>query len=258
MIEMQQINGITWFDCNCSIGFSKLPEDQPACNVSGLKEHMACCGISEALVWNIACRNYDPMTGNQELNGMLDGFMDIHPMWVIIPGHAGDFFKPEVLPDEMKKHGVKAVRVFPFAECHNFSLKPWTMDKIYRVLEEYQIPLFIGLEQTSWEEIHEIAAGYGKLKIIVTGVGYRNGRMVYPLMEACRNVYIETSMFKVPCELDRLVGRFGPERFLFGTGYPKYSMGSAIALVSYCSMSNEEKGLIASGNLIELLGGCII
>lgn len=250
---MQQINGITWFDCNCSIGFSKLPEDQPPCGASDLREHMARCGISEALAWNIASRNYDPMTGNEELNGMLEGFMNIRPMWVIIPGHAGDFYSPQDLPGEMRKHGVKAARVFPSAGCHNFSLRPWTMDKMYRALEEYQIPLFIGLEQTSWEEIHGIASRYEKLKVVVTGVGYRSDRMVYPLMEACGNVYIETSMLKAPCELDRLVGRFGPERFLFGTGYPKYSMGSAIALVSYCSMSNEEKGLIASGNLSKLL-----
>jgi len=241
------------FDCNCSIGFSSLPEDQKTVCPDELLASMDRCGIDEALVWSVLSRNYDACIGNDELIKMLNGQERLFPYWVITPYQPGDFPTPDELLLSMKQNGVKAVRVWPSATWSNFSLKPWVMDKFYKVFGQHRIPLFIDRNETNWNEIYEIAHSYLEMPVVITGISYRDGRYAYSIMELCKNVYIETSMYKAYRAFEHLAETCGADRLLFGTGYPKYSMGSALALVSYSDMSEDDKSKILAGNITRLL-----
>jgi hypothetical protein len=47
---------------------------------------------------------------------------------------------------------------------------------------------------------------------------------------------------------------FGAERMIFDTGLPTGSATAAVSLICYAEISEEEKALIASGNLERMLG----
>jgi predicted TIM-barrel fold metal-dependent hydrolase len=66
-------------------------------------------------------------------------------------------------------------------------------------------------------------------------------------------LYVEISGYQGYQAIEAVVGRFGPERLLFGTNIPTFSPGGAIAAVTYADISDDAKSLIAGGNLRRLL-----
>ena len=246
------------FDCNCCVGFSINPEEQKTLYIEELINVMELYGIDEVLVWNITSKNYDAKLGNKELINRVNGTTNIHPCWIITPYQSLDFPTSTKLHKIMDENGIKCVRIWPSDVSSNFSLKPWIMNEFYHMLTEFKIPLFIELSETNWDEVYEIAVKYPKMPIVVTGVSYRDARYIFSIFELCKNVYIETSMYKAYRALECLIKRFGSDKILFGTGYPKYSIGSALALITYSMIKEDDKRKILYGNITNLLSEVIM
>ena len=80
-----------------------------------------------------------------------------------------------------------------------------------------------------------------------------SNRRLFPLLEQYPNLYIETSYYVVHRGIELICRHFGAERLLFGTGLPQRAPGPAITALSYSQISDQERALIASGNLRRLL-----
>src|SRR5262249_17503591 len=78
---------------------------------------------------------------------------------------------------------------------------------------------------------------YPDLPVVLTRCGYRADRYLFPLWEAHRNLYVETSGYVVHAALARVAGRFGPERLLFGTGLPDVAPGAAVLFLVRSGLS---------------------
>jgi predicted TIM-barrel fold metal-dependent hydrolase len=121
------------------------------------------------------------------------------------------------------------------------------------MLESQLLPTFIDLDQTDFEAVAAVCQQYSLLPLVLLRVGYRTCRYLYPLLEKHPNLHLDISLFQAHGAIEEVCERFGPDRLLFATGLPVVAPGPAIAQVTYADISEEQKSLLAGGNLSRLL-----
>jgi len=248
-----RISELGLFDSNCMLGRIIAPKPGFPLSVESLLEVMDDFEIAEALVYHSMSKEYHPAEGNEVLMDEIARIDRLHAMWVVMPSQTGEFPDEEQLVDRMLARNVKAARVFPHPDRHNFSLRHWVCEQLLRSLEGKRIPLVVDQEDLDWDTVYEVCHRYPMLPLVLTNVGYRVNRFLYPLLERFGNLHVELSNYCGHGGIEDLVKRFGAERFLFGTRLPYFTPGSAIAMLSYAGIGESERKLIAGDNLRNLL-----
>ena len=245
---------LNFYDCNCSIGMRGILNPGSFYKVEELERKMKYYGIGKALVYHSMAKEYSPSVGNRLLMEEIKDHPVLSPVWVVMPHHTQEFFTPDELIRKMRESGIKAVRMFPGQWEQNYSLAKWNCEELFTVLQEYHIPVMIGLDSIGWNELYELLSSYPKLNLIITESDYRMDRNLYPLLEKFDKLFIEIMGYKVHSGIEQICKRFGAHRLIFGSGMPVFS-GASISMVTYARISDDEKKLIAGGNLEKLLGG---
>lgn len=238
------------FDANCSIGRRARAQPGSFHTVPRLLEEMEYVNIEQALVHHAVAEEYAPSVGNEMLMKEIKDTAQLRPCWVLLPHHAGMMPEPEKLIRDMLDRGVSAARLFP--KSYDFPLSEWASGRLLAVLEEHRIPVFVRLDETSWQEIHEVCSHHRQLRLIVSEATSR-AQSMYPLFEKFENLYLEISAYAVNRGLEEISQKFGARRLIFGSGMPVRAPGSALTRLAYAGTSEEEKRQIAGGNLRQLL-----
>lgn len=244
---------LKFFDCNCTVGRIGYPHLLDIPDVAGLREEMKIAGIEEALVYHTIARNGHPPFGNSLLLDEINKAEGLHPAWVVMPHHTGEMPQPEKLLKDMKKKGVKAVRMYPTRNFHSFAIEEWSAGEFLAALEETKIPLILDIEIVTWKDVYTIMKNHPLLLLIIANCSYRHNRFIYPLLEKYNNLYIETSRFMGAGAIEDMVKRFGAHPLLFGTNMPQYTGTAAVALLTYADIEAKEKEAIAGENLRRIL-----
>jgi hypothetical protein len=208
--------------------------------------------VDEALVYHAYSKEYSPIVGNQKLLEETGEYNNLHPCWTLLPHHTGEMLAPEEFVEKMIENGVCAVRVFP--KTQNWTLSEWCAGHLLKTLEVKKIPLFVDFEETDWNQIYSLCIGHTDLPVVLTGAPFRFSRKIYALFSETSNLYIDTSLFQLHCGIEEVCTKFGADRLLFGTAAPHFDHGPSVMAVRYARISEEEKAMIASGNLCNLLG----
>lgn len=250
------MHSLRFFDCNASFGRRSVRNPGSFYRKEELLQKMTDYGIERALVYHAMAKEYDPQVGNGILAQEIENEPRLCPVWALLPHYTGEFDTPDETAEKMRRQGVRAVTMFPSPACQFFSLAEFTCGEIFTMLEAHHIPLFIGMDQLGGlAGLEGICARHPELRVVVTGVNYRIDRDLYPLLAQYPYIYIETSGYKTMDGVGTICARFGAGRLLFGTGMPVTSGSGAVGLITYASISDEEKQMIAAGNLEKLLGG---
>lgn len=251
---------LRFFDCNCYFGKRKLMLPGSFHTKDELLDRMTRYGIDNALVHHAFARELDADIGNQRLMDEITGESRLSPMWMVMPHHTGEFPAPAELLRRMKDANVRAVTMLPSLGYYYYSLKDWNCGELLNMLEVHKIPLFLAMHNfdPNFEGLYDLLSAHPNLIVVLTNVTYRVARNIYPLMKMFANLHIETFGFKVQDGIESLCHKFGAERVLFGSGMPEASGAGAVAMVTYANISDEEKQLIAAGNLERLMGGVIL
>jgi hypothetical protein len=244
---------LKFIDCNCSLGRVAYPHLYDIPDVKGLLKEMDTAGIEEALVYHIVARDGYPPVGNSMLMEQIKNIPGLYPVWVVLPHHTGEMPHPDKLLPEMKENNVKAVRVYPKANYHSFSISEWSSGELLGALEEEHIPLILDLETVTWEDVYTILENHKQLPVIAATCSYRNNRYIYPLLKKYKNLFIELSRFMGAGTIEDMVKHFGSYHLLFGTNMPQYSGTAAVSLLTYSDIDQKAKQAIAGGNLSNLL-----
>jgi hypothetical protein len=244
---------VSFFDSNVMLGPRTIPQIGSFSDLATLKQKMQQAGIQKALVYHSLAREYDPMAGNRLLVETLASDESLLPVWVVVPGHTGEFIKESQLPEELARNGVKAVRIFSGPADCNFSLHQLVVGEMFEVFEANCIPVLIDYAVANFTEIFNVLAKYQTLKFIFTNVSHRVDRDLYPLLDHFNNFCIETSTYRVHRGIEAIVQRFGSERLVFGSGLPMYSAGSAVTMITHAEISDADKENIAFRNIENLL-----
>lgn len=247
-----------WFDCNVTIGKRAQIYEGSVWKKEDILAEMQRIGVDKALVSHAYAREYDAKTGNELLLQEISGCPQLVPAFVVMPHHTGEFLSPDLLLESMKKNNVRAVKMFPSATDHNYSLEDWCCGHLLHMLEKHKIPLFLGLDQTDFQQVHNLCCKYPMLPVVLTGVTYRIDRNLYPLMALHNNLYIESIGYKAHCGIEQLSSKFSSKRILFGSQFPLYSLAAAVGMVSYSPIPQQEKENIAGKNLQQLLDNAVL
>ena len=241
-----------FFDANCCIGRLSVPMPKSICSIKELVETMEQGGVDEALIYHSYSREYAPDVGNRKLLEEIKGHENVHPCWILLPHHTGEMPPPGELVDEMIANNVRAARVFP--KTHNWSLSEWCAGNLLKALEDSGIPLFIDIEETDWNQAYSICANHPNLSVILTRAPFRLSRQIYALLAETSNLYIDTSFFQLHGGIEDVCEKFGAKRLLFGSAMPLFNPEPSVMAVNYAGISDDEKSMIAGGNLHSLLG----
>jgi predicted TIM-barrel fold metal-dependent hydrolase len=161
----------------------------------------------------------------------------------------------EQLLSDAQAAGVAMFGVFPRTHAHHVA--PWAMGDLYGAMEAARLPLVLDLEQTSYDEVHAIAIAHRKLPIVLWGAWYVDERLHVPLLDACPNVRIglagDRHVFIPTFGIEQYVGRYGPDRLVFGSGWPLQSPGPYLSYVRYAEVREHLKEAILADTVRELL-----
>lgn len=244
---------LRFFDCNCAVGKKVAPPLWTAWSPSEIAAQMEYCGIDLAFAWHNLSLDYHPLDGNEQMLIVTKKQPLIRPVFVAMPNQTGEFMDPDALCSMMRKNDVKMARLFPNYNNHAFSLSDWQCGELFEAFEKNGVVVLIDLEQTDWDTIRRVCLMHSKMNVIITNIYYRNYRYAVPLLKQLSNLYIDSSGLKINNGLDELVQLVSAKKILFGTNGGNLSMGAAVCMVTYSSISQIEKELVASGNIACLL-----
>jgi hypothetical protein len=242
---------LSFFDCNCMIGKRADRKEGEPWSLEELLADMRHCGISDALVTHALSRDYDPDAGNQEISRLVTGTKGLHACWALLPPSSSEMSAPEVFLRDMLEHNIAATIAYPRA--HNFSLSEWSVGPLLSALEDCHFPLLVPFGQFDWDEIERLCHEHTLLRVIITGVNYRQLRFLLPLWEKYPNLFVDLSWFSIHDGLPYLAERGVLRQVLFGTNYPLYEPGAAVAMVTYANLHDDERAMVAGGTLSAML-----
>ena len=254
-----------FIDCSAAIGYGGInriivnhenyfvkEKVKEAKNAEELLKEMSFCGIDRAVVYHSAMVDVSPSFGNAELlsETKKDPERLISTLAFRCP-LADTAFSVEKLDEQIEKHKIFALRAFPTQ--HRFMLDRISCGEVLDDLIERNMPLYLS-PAYGWERIFTVMKEFPNLTVILTDYGlWGSDGYVYPLINAYKNIYIDTSDFQEVRGIEAFVNRFGSERMLFGTNYPMDNMGGSLCTLLGASISQEEKENIAYKNIERLM-----
>lgn len=248
---------LAYFDSTVAIG---RPATGRELTAPQLLAELDRVGIAEAAAYHVVAREHHAATGNQLLIEELAHTPRLHPVWVVHPHHTGELPPPDQLVADAVASGVRMARMFPSAELagQRFSLRDWSAGPLLTALETARMPLFLDFTlfrrgEPPWDDVVDVCRNHPELPVVLVEVQGRNNRNLYALLDQFPRLLVQTGGLNVHAGIEDVCARFGAHRLIFGSGYPSASMGAARFHLDRARISPEERGLIASGTLLELL-----
>ncbi len=244
---------LLFFDANCTLGPRTAPRPETMLTDAEIAAELARHGITHALCSHAHAQELDPATGNRRLASLdTAGWpVVVRRCLVVMPHHTGELPRAGRLRDYLRENQAAAVRLCP--RVHGFSMGATGSGELLATLEETRIPTLIEMDQTSWDELDDVARRHPGLRLVALRVGYRADRMMYPVLERRARIFIETSNYVGHRAIEHFVDTFGAGRLVFGTAAPVFAPGGAVAPVLYAEVDEAAKSAIAGGNLRRLI-----
>lgn len=240
-----------YFDANCFLGSWPHPVPHALSSATEMREAAAELGITRRLVAYAPAREWSPEIGNDELGAQL-GTGEVG-CWIADPLDFVDSVSIQRRLDELERAGFGAVRLSPDPAVHNYRLDARSLGPLIEELTRRGWPLLIETALPQWDSIEDILRT-GSIRVILCGLGYRHARSLYPVLDRHPNLAVETSSFIALGAIEDVVRRFGSGALVFGTSSPLLAMGAAVARIELAELSDEDRGAIAAGNLLGMIG----
>jgi hypothetical protein len=246
---MGNAKDLKFFDCNCAFGPYRTRVFRFARTAGTLVEEMDFGNIEQALVYHTAMRFDHPSVGNELVVRETRGHPRLLPTWALLPSQTGEQPALKTLLRDMRRQGVRALRLFP--DDHRYFLDEITWGDQLAVFMERRLPLFI---RASLDKIGALLRSFPEL-VVVTGSQGANplDRYAWPLIERYPNLIFETSGYLVDGGIEEFCKRYSAARLVFGSGFPDNAGGAAMLALARAEISDADRQAIAWDNLCRLL-----
>jgi predicted TIM-barrel fold metal-dependent hydrolase len=250
--------GIAYFDCNVSLGYPAAGVYRPCGTADELLAEMDWVGVDAALVHHTLMREQSPVVGNQALAEAIAGFERLVGSWAILPPQTGELGDAATFLASMTAANVRALWAFP--EEHRYLLDRPTFGTFLGEVSARRIPLFLPRHAggprppDTWTLVDRLLHEYPELTLVVAAHGpWGEDRYFRPFLEQYPRFHLDISRYELDCGLRELVGRYGPERLLYGSNFPHNAMGGPRLMVASAEIDDDARRAIAGGNLRRLL-----
>jgi len=216
-----------------------------------LLAEMDFCGVDEAVTWHVSMFDVAPRFGNETFFAETGNYTGrLHGTMTVLPSISDRGFDVQSIDDAVEKYGLVGLRFFP--QNNRYMLDRVTCGDVLDYCVQKNLPAYL-TPMDNWQHIFDVMREFPKLTAIITNYGlWGSDRYFYPLVNAYKNVYVDTSDFQEIIGLEAFVNRFGSERLLFGTNYPCDNMGGPIATLVGARISDQDKQNIAHANIQRL------
>ncbi len=247
-----------FYDANLSFGLNIDVEKQPPLpckTIEELQQALKRAGVTGGLVRVEAADIAGAATGNMILEQALAGASQhLYGMYTLMPSDTDEIPPPEALPAIMKKGRFGALRLAP--QIHQYLAKPQVLGDYLEMASTRKIPVVLdtayGLSIT---EAYEIMEQFPKLTAILADQYiWPSDRFDRSFLSRFENLRMELSTSINGLEIETLVKKYGPSRFLYGSRFPTMYMGGVMLMLRHANISEADKQMIASGNLLSMIG----
>lgn len=239
--------------CDPLVGLPRKPYALFQPDAADLARELARLEIAAAVVRHRQCLENFPHWGNAVLAREAAGQANWIPAVCLTPDGAPDGHSCADTLAAALAGGMRVGWISP--REHMFSPRPWCCGQLYALCAEARLPLFVDYAQLTLDEVHEIMTEHPQLRLVLLRVP-RLGRhrTLYALLERHPGVRLcLSSAYSVHEGITDLVGKFGTERFVWGSGYPEAEGGASITLLTYAAISESARQAIAHENIERLL-----
>jgi hypothetical protein len=229
--------------------FGAVPEEKTDCSLPTLLRELERHGIGRALTLSLKGVRYDAEEGNAETleacrahshigNPVLAPVATIDPRrWLGASEQIAGW----------RRAGLKAARLFP--EAQGWPLDYLPLERILAEIDAAGLPVMVSAErQGTATQIARLAKRLS-VPIILMEVGYWAFAEGLAAAQLDEKIHMETSNFAAPGSVELAAKAVGAERLLFGSGLPRRSAASALAMVTSSRLSASQQELILGGNL---------
>ncbi|MGI6086848.1 MAG: amidohydrolase family protein [Kiritimatiellia bacterium] len=243
------------FDCWTSYGIGPGQDDQERRTLVHLLEDLDHFGVAGALVRHEQVLHYDPMFCNRRLLAELAPHRKkLFPCWSAIPHQYGDFPTAAEFLREADAGDVRAFCIQP--KLHGVPTDAGEWRELADALNRRQALILTPLPEfgDDFDKARNFCRIFKDCPIVITEASWPQWRLVYALMNACPNTYLEFHLFQANRAVEFFANRFGVDRLLFGSGLVRRSAGAARGFVDWSLLPDEAVAKFAGANLRRLLG----
>lgn len=256
---------LKFFDCSACIGLGGINREiinhenyvvmekvkEPK-NAAELLAEMDYNGIDKAIVYHQAMKDVSVYNGNARILDEIKGNEKrLIASMSILPSVTDADFGVKNLEKYIKENNIFGVRIFP--RLQRYMTDRITVGDIFDYLTKIKMPVYISPDY-GWDLVFDTMKEFPDLTAVLTNYGlWGSDRFVYPLVNAYKNFYVDTSDFQEIRGVEYFVKKFGDERMLFGTNFPMDNMGGPIAALVGADISFDSKRKIAGENIERLI-----
>lgn len=241
---------LKFIDAGCRLGRPAAPGDMPW-EKAQIVELMDRCRIEKALAYHIVAKDGEVTDGNNLLMEEIKGDDRFEPQWCVLPHTFDEFMTAAQLYKAMKENGVRTMRIAPKNYAHD--TRPHAMGDLMAMAADCKVPVFLDYGEAVGDELYDLCTMYPNVKFVITNTSYGLNRFLGPILDNCPNLILATGNYVVHTGLELMCRYYSAERMVFNTNLPFGSAAAAVSLVCFANISDEEKQLIAYGNLEKLL-----
>ena len=236
-------------DVNCFFGpFSHAGiQFTNVADLEGLRQS----GIKRIFLTSTNAMSYDVERGNEEVVDLAKQYNYLSPVMVfpLDAGHINNvqFFLDNAMP-LCRLQFIDGISIEATIDPEDK-----TLHRFLTGFSNIGYGVLVAYRPDTHSLIDLIATNYPKLSFILTGINYPQFRVSYNLFERHKNLYMEISYMQLYRGLEYLVELIGADRLIFGTNSPFYAYQSAILKLEKADIADDERELIASGNILQIL-----
>lgn len=231
------------FDANVYVGHSGI-NGALALEAPELLLEMDRFGIKRALASHFVSHEYDAVEGNRALA------RDANPRFVPAWSSSTDAAS---LAD-IEPRSPRAVRLWFGVLHHNYSSAAWCAGELFEYLQGHSVLTVISRPEIEWDAIAALLGNFPHLNVLLTDIGYRSDRYLFPLLKRFTNLHFDSSTYVAHRQLEWYLEHFGPDRVVFGSKLPLYTPAAAIMALGTARVPDSTRLAVAGGNLRRLIG----
>ncbi len=248
-----QFKELELFDANLWLGKPEFFPLAPALSPEQIKPLLQDYHLQGALVSHWDAVWLSAQDGNLSLLKAGDALPEnVYTVWTGLPVMPRE---QDPLPGfDRPDPKMRGLRLFP--QTHKYQLSPWVVGELCEWCIQYNLPLFLWHVEIGWNDVHDLAASFPKLPVVIETQWQKilyHIRDLFSLLRVCPNVLVESSNFVGHDYLTQMVKNFGAERLLFGSFLPVNDPYASIGMILDADINDEAKRQIAGKNLQRLL-----
>ena len=241
----------TFFDANLCYG-PDAKSILPCLSFEEMDREAERAGLTGGLVRYVY---NEPVLGNQRLSKAIaayKGERKYYGVYAMLPSCTREIPPPDKLPKVLPEQGFRAIQFSP--ESNRYLAHKIAIGDYLEMAQEKRIPVIMDTGSgLSLEQAANLLTDFPKLCAILTYANcWPSDRLLRPFLESFPNLTLDMTYLLTDQGVEEMVQLYTARRLVYGSGFPECYIGAHMMVLAHSDISEDDKALIAGGNLNRL------